>query len=85
MRPEMYLIMADFTDPTLEYGEALYQNSAVARNFKKAYELALSMGEIMDPHIGYKQALNRCQNELAVQLKCTTGSGRASISRIKKW
>ena len=39
---------------------------AAAKNFKKAYELALFFGEIKKPNISYRQALTRYKTNGAV-------------------
>jgi hypothetical protein len=82
---EIYLIIADNHDPTLEFGEAIRATTAVATNFKKAYELALSMGEIKVPSLGYRSALERTNRDLAFQLEDKVGPSLVTIALIKKW
>lgn len=83
---EIYLVVSDVAvNPRLSFGEAIRATTAVASNFKKAYNLALSMGEIPNPDRSYKVALNIVKRDLAVQLSNQSGPGKVTISRIKKW
>ena len=82
---ETYLIIVDKVDPMLSFGEAIRATTAVASNFKKAYRLALSMGEISDPDRSYRVSLNTVNRAAAISVSDTSGSGKVTIARIKKW
>jgi hypothetical protein len=82
---EIYLIISNEVDPTLPFGEAIRATTAAATNFKKAYELALSMGNISLPKLGYKSALSYVTSHYALQLEDKVGTGKITIVLIKKW
>jgi len=82
---ETYLVIAEATDPRLSFGQAIRSTVAVASNFRKAYDLALSMGEITEPNLGYRAALERTNGELAFQLEQKDGSKKVTIALIKKY
>lgn len=83
---ELYVVIGySVVDPKLSYGEALRSTMAVATNFKKAYNLALEIGQISDPRLGYKAALERSKEDYAVRLEDQDGSVKSVIVRVKKW
>lgn len=82
---EIYLVISDAHDPSLEFGESIRETTAVASNFKKAYDLALSMGNIKVPTIGYRAALERTNRDKAFQLEDQLGPSKVTIALIKKW
>lgn len=84
-KDEAYIIIADILDPTLEFGEAIRASTATATNFKKAYDMALSLGKIKDPRLGYKASLERVTNEYAVQIEDKTAPKKVTIARVKKY
>jgi len=85
MRGGTYVIINDNMDPSQEFGEALSGSIAVTNNFRKAYDLALSIGEIADPDLGYKGAIARCNKEKAVTIQGKTGPHRVTIVSVKKY
>jgi len=85
MRGGTYIIITDTMDPSMEFGEALSGSMMVTNNFRKAYDLALSFGEIADPDLGYKGALVRCNEEKAVVVHDKLGSKRVTIVLVKKF
>jgi len=85
MRGATYIVIADTMDPTEEFGETLSKSMAVASNFKTAYKLALSMGEIPDPDLKYKTALGRCNEKRAVVIQSQLGSQQSTIVQVKKY
>lgn len=85
MRGGTYIIIADTMNPSQEFGEALSSSMAVTNNFRKAYDLALSLGEIADPDIGYKGALVRCNEDKAVIIHNRLGSQRITIVAVKRY
>ena len=80
-----YLIIADKMDPSKTFGENIRATIATAGNFKKAYDLALSMGEIAVPKLGYKSSLRKVTSELAIQLEDKVSSNIVTIALIKKY
>ena len=82
---DIYLIMADNIDPTLELGEAISRTTATATNFRTAYDLAISMAEVQNPAPGYRTALNQAERSKVALIACKTGSAKASIFKIKMW
>lgn len=84
-KKEIYLIITEDSDPGLPFGEAIRATCATATNFKKAYELALSMSGIRDPRPGYRAALERVRAEWAIQLSDRLGSTKCTIALVKKY
>jgi hypothetical protein len=84
-RNEIYLIISYEVDPSLPFGEALRSTTAAATNFRKAYDIALSMGNISLPRLGYKSALAHVSSQYALQLEDKVGTGKVTIVLIKKW
>jgi hypothetical protein len=84
-KKETYLVISEATDPRLSFGQAIRATVATATNFRKAYDLALSMGEITNPNLGYRAALERTNGELAFQLEEKDGSKKVTIALIKKY
>ena len=83
---EIYLIILEgVTTESNELGPAIRSTMSTSTSFKKAYHLALSMGEIARPKMGYRQALSRAQSELAIQLEDEISSNRVIIARIKNY
>jgi len=82
---ELYLIIAENHNPELEFGRAIRETTAIATNFRKAYDLALSLGEITDPNLGYRSALERTNRTYACQLGDSAGSALVTIALIKKY
>jgi hypothetical protein len=83
---DAYLIITeDVTTEQIELGPSIRSTMVVCSSFRKAYDLALSMGEIADVNLGYKQALNRTTSELAVQLEDRISSNRVIIAKVKKY
>tara|TARA_B100000287_G_scaffold294992_1_gene278311 strand:+ start:2197 stop:2451 length:255 start_codon:yes stop_codon:yes gene_type:complete len=75
---------------SLEYasslGEAIRQNSGAASSFKAAYNAALSIGEIRDPRLGYKAALERVKASNLVSIKDGSEIGKeVIIAKIKMY
>jgi hypothetical protein len=84
-KKETYLIISDHVDPRLSFGQSIRATVAVASNFRKAYDLALSMAEIIEPNLGYRAALERTNGEFALQLEDKDGSKKVTIALIKKY
>lgn len=75
---------------SLEYssslGEAIRENSGAASSFKAAYNAALSIGEISEPRIGYKAALERVKASNLVSIKDNSSIGKeVIIAKIKMY
>ena len=85
MRGGTYIIITDTMDPSQEFGDALSNSMSVTNNFRKAYDLALTLGKIAEPDIGYKGALGRCNEEKAIVINNKIGSQRVTIVLVKKY
>lgn len=85
IKKEIYLIITEDQDPSLSFGEAIHTTCATASNFKKAYEAAITMSGIQNPAPGYRSALERVNNSLAVEIKEKFGTVKTTIARIKKY
>lgn len=83
-KDEIYIIISDTMEPTMEFGEAIRASTIASSNFKKAYDFALIQGGIHEPQLGYKAALNRVTNEFAVQIDDKSGQNKVTIARVKK-
>ena len=83
-KDEIYIIITDKVNPKLSFGEAIRDSTYTTTNFKKAYENALSLGEIHDPSIGYRAALERVSNQYAAQIDDKSTPRKVTIARIKK-
>lgn len=82
---ETYIIIADKPiDPSLSLGEGIRETTKVAINFKRAYSTALLLGEIHEPRIKYRAALERVTNESAVQIDDKTGPNKVIIAKVIK-
>lgn len=82
---EIYIIIADKpVDPSLQLGAAIREGTVTATQFKRAYTIALQVGEIHDPRIQYRAALERVTNEYAVQIEDKSGPNKVVIARVKK-
>ncbi len=84
-KKEIYLIISDGSNPTLTFGQQIRATVATATNFRKAYDLALSMGDIVDPNLGYRAALERTNGQHAFQLEEKDGSKKVTIALVKKY
>jgi hypothetical protein len=84
-KKETYIIIAESHDPRLSFGEAIRATVATASNFRKAYDLALSMGDIKDPNLGYRSALEQTNRAYAFQLEERDGSKKVTIALVKKY
>jgi hypothetical protein len=82
---EVYIVIADILNPSLEFGEAIRESTITATNFKKAYDMALIIGKIHEPRIGYKASLRKVTNEYAVQIEDKSTPKKVTIARVKKY
>jgi hypothetical protein len=84
-KKETYLIISEDQDPTLSFGEAIRSTCATASNFKKAYDIALSLSGITNPSPGYRASLERVNREWATEVKERFGSTKVTIALVKKY
>ena len=84
-KKEIYLVIAEDSEGGLSFGEAIRSTCMAATNFKKAYDLALSISSIHDPAPGYRAALERVNREWAVEVSERFGSKKVTIALIKKY
>jgi len=85
MRGDHYVVISSTMNPSLPWEEALRTSMGVTRNFKSAYTLALSIGEIVKPDIGYKGALERINKFHAILISDLAGSNKITIINVKKY
>ncbi len=85
MRGECYVVVSSMIDPSKDWETSLRDSMGVTLNFKSAYFLALSIGEIAKPDVGYKGALARINKFKAVMIKDKLGSHCVSIINVKKY
>ena len=63
----------------------------IAKNFKKAYEMAMFLGSIKNPDLSYRQALSRYKDDEHVFLNeqgddtYAEDSGRVLITRVNEY
>tara|TARA_B100000287_G_C20514066_1_gene734225 strand:- start:309 stop:575 length:267 start_codon:yes stop_codon:yes gene_type:complete len=86
---EVYFILRSL-DYSESLGEEIRKRSGAANTFKAAYNAALSIGEIRNPNIGYKAALERVRTSNIVTIKEAGWSdynvpSDVIITRIKKY
>jgi hypothetical protein len=81
---EIYIIISNSTNPSLRFGEAIRESTYAATNFRKAYDMALILGRIKEPRVGYRAALERVTSEFAVQLEDKLAQLKVTIVRVKK-
>ncbi len=82
---ESYIIISDQINASKTLGENIRETIAVATNFKTAYNLALSMGNISLPKVGYRSALRKVKSEYAMILTDKVGTQKVTIALVKKW
>jgi len=81
---DIYLILGSL-DIHSPLGMAIRQSSGAASSFKAAYNAALSIGEIKDPRLGYKAALERVKVSNIVTIVDGAGEKEVIIAKIKKY
>jgi len=81
---DMYFILGSL-DIYSPLGETIRQNCGAASSFKAAYNAALSIGEIKNPRLGYKAALERVKISNIVTIVDGAGEKEVIISKIKKY
>lgn len=81
---EIYIIIADIEDPSLQFGEAIRASTCTAINFKRAYDTAIGLAGIKEPTIGYRASLERVTTEYAVQIEDKSARRKVTIARVKK-
>jgi hypothetical protein len=85
MRGEHYIVISSTLNPLKDWEVALRDSMGVTTNFKAAYTLALSIGEIAKPDVGYKGALARMNKYKAVILNDKLGPNCVTIVNVRKW
>jgi len=85
MKRERYLVMSNKETPTKGWEESLTSTLGVCDNLKKAYEIALFLGEISKPDSSYRKVLETVKVKGAYSLKQKGGHQAAVIVRIKSY
>jgi len=73
---------AEFGD---EWEGSLQKSIGVCRNAKKAYEIALFLGQISKPELGYRKVLDTLNKKGAVTVKQKDGEQEATIVAVREY
>ena len=68
-----------------EWEESLQKSLGVCKNAKKAYEIALFLGQISKPDLGYRKVLETLNKKGAVELRQKGESGAATIVKVRQY
>lgn len=83
MRPELYVVISNREEGDWE--ESLQKSLGVCKNAKKAYEIALFLGQISKPDLSYRKVLETLNKKGAVTVKQREGEQAATIIKVKKY
>ena len=83
MRPELYVVIGNGEEG--EWEESLQKSLGVCNNAKKAYDIALFLGQISKPDLGYRKVLETLNKKGAVTVKQRDGEQAATIVKVKKY
>ena len=84
MNKEVYIIIGD-GEPDQEWETSLQKSLGVCKNAKKAYEIALFLGKISRPDLGYRKVLETLNKKGAVTLKQQKGEEQATIVKVRQY
>ena len=79
-----YVVIAGFGELT-SWEESLTSSLGVCQNAKKAYEIALFLGKLSKPDLGYRKVLETLNKKGAVTVKQREGEQAATIVKVKKY
>ena len=79
-----YVVIAGFGELT-SWEESLTSSLGVCQNAKKAYEIALFLGKLSKPDLGYRKVLETLNKKGAVELRQTGESGAATIVKVRQY
>jgi hypothetical protein len=68
-----------------EWEESLQKSLGVCKNAKKAYEIALFLGQISKPDLGYRKVLEALNKKGAVTVKQEDGEQAATIVKVREY
>lgn len=83
MQPELYVVIGNGEEE--EWEESLQKSLGVCNNAKKAYDIALFLGQISKPDLGYRKVLETLNKKGAVTVKQREGEQAATIVKVKKY
>lgn len=69
----------------LGWEESLQKSLGVCQNAKKAYEIALFLGRISRPDLGYRKVLKTLNAKGAVTVKQRDGEQAATIVKVRQY
>ena len=84
MNKEVYIVIGD-GEQGQSWEESLQKSLGVCKNAKKAYEIALFLGSISKPELGYRKVLETLNKKGAVTLKQEKGEQMATIVKVRQY
>lgn len=84
MTKEVYVVIGNGEEP-VGWEESLQKSLGVCKNAKKAYEIALFLGKISRPDLGYRKVLETLNKKGAVTLKQQKGEEQATIVKVRHY
>jgi hypothetical protein len=83
-RKDKYLVMSN-KEPDLPWEQALRETLGVCHTLKHAYEIALFLGEISRPDVGYRKVLETIKVKGAFTINQVGGPQAATIVKVKHY
>ncbi len=83
MKQEVYVVIGNGEEG--EWEESLQKSLGVCKNAKKAYEIALFLGQISKPDLGYRKVLETLNKKGAVTVKQEDGEQAATIVKVREY
>jgi hypothetical protein len=84
MIKEVYVVIGN-GEEVASWEESLQKSLGVCKNAKKAYEIALFLGKISKPDLGYRKVLETLNKKGAVTLKQQKGDELATIVKVRQY
>lgn len=79
-----YVVIASL-EGAAGWEESLTGSMGVCKNAKKAYEIALFLGRISKPDLGYRKVLETLNKKGAVELGQQGEQARATIVKVREY
>jgi hypothetical protein len=83
MKQEIYVVIGN--GESGEWEESLQKSLGVCKNAKKAYDIALFLGQISKPDLGYRKVLETLNKKGAVTVKQKGGDQAATVVKVKQY
>ena len=80
MAKEVFIVITDVDDSSMEWQEALVKSTAVCPNYKTAYHIGTSLSLIKQPASSYRVSLEKIKQSGAVKVE---GEERKSFTIVK--